>query len=134
MYYIDTATRRIDAFDFEIATGHITNRRTVVNVPEAYGKPDGMAIDCEDKLWVGMWGGGRVIRFDPIIGAMLSAIDVPSTNVTACAFGGSDLSDLYITTARSGCSADDLLERPHSGGLFHVRVEVAGTRSFAYGG
>ncbi len=127
MYYIDSPTKRIDAFDYDLESGEISNRRTAVKVEDGLGFPDGMAIDVEDKLWVGMWGGSQVIRYDPLSGSILSQIPVPSAHVTACAFGGEDLHDLYITTARDRMTSEQLQEQPHAGGLFRARVPVKGT-------
>jgi len=132
MYYIDSPTRRIDAFDYDLATGAIGHRRTAVSIPEGMGYPDGMSIDAEDHLWVGLWGGWAVAHFDPRTGKLLSRIEVPSANVTACAFGGPTLQDLYITTARERCG--DLADQPHAGGLFRARPGVRGVPSVAFGG
>ena len=115
MYYIDTPTMQIQAFDFDVATGDITNPRVVVAVPEGMGAPDGMTIDEEGMLWVGMWGGSAVARFNPENGELIQKVEVPAINITACAFGGAQLDTLYITTATQGMNAEQLKEYPHSG-------------------
>ncbi|MDA0578739.1 MAG: SMP-30/gluconolactonase/LRE family protein [Verrucomicrobia bacterium] len=125
-YYIDTPTRTIDAFDYEIETGSITNRRTVVQVPESDGVPDGMAIDVEDRLWVCSWGGGRVVCWNPQNGKAVARIDIPAARATSCAFGGPQLAQLYITTARTGASPEELQREPHAGGLFIAEPGVTG--------
>ena len=132
MYYIDSPTRRIDAFDFDPRSGDLSGRRTAVEIPEGMGYPDGMSIDSEDNLWVGLWAGWAVGHFDPRTGKLLSTLDIPSANVTACAFGGPNLEDLYITTARE--RSGDPAKQPHAGGLFRARPGVRGVESFAYGG
>ena len=134
MYYIDTPTMQIDAFDFDLESGAISNRRPVVRVPREMGYPDGMAIDSEDRLWVGMWGGRKIVRFDPQSGEAVGEIEVPTDNVTACAFGGPDLQDLYITTARVGLADDQLVTQPDAGSLFRTKVDVPGVKSTAYAG
>jgi sugar lactone lactonase YvrE len=134
MYFIDSPTRRVDAFDYDNATGEIRNRRTAIALPKGIGYPDGMAIDAEDKLWVALWSGWGVARFDPLTGELLEKIDVQASQVTACAFGGAELKDLYITTARRGLEGEALNDQPHAGGLFHMRVDVAGAPSVAYAG
>jgi sugar lactone lactonase YvrE len=134
MYFIDSPTRRVDAFDYDNATGEIGNRRTAIALPDGMGYPDGMAIDSEDKLWVALWAGWGVARFDPTTGAVLERIDVRASQVTACAFGGPELKDLYITTARRDLQDETLNDQPHAGGLFHTHVEVAGVPSTAYAG
>ena len=132
MYYIDSVTRNVDAFDYDLATGDIANRRSVINVPEADGMPDGMAIDVEDKLWVAQWGGRRVARWDPLTGKMIDMIQLPTSQVTACWFGGRDLDELYITSARTHLTDEGLANEPLAGGLFKARVGVKGLPTDLY--
>ncbi|MBP85370.1 MAG: hypothetical protein CMJ64_01420 [Planctomycetaceae bacterium] len=135
MYYIDTPTRRVDAFDYDNDTGAISNRRPAIELPDDFvGYPDGMTIDAEDNLWVCFWGGWRVVRFDPATGQQLSRIDVPASQVTACALGGPELKNLYITTARRDLKGTALEKEPHAGGLFHAKVDIAGVPATAYAG
>lgn len=134
MYYIDSPTRKVDAFDFDNDAGVISHRRTAVTLAEGLGYPDGMAIDSEDKIWVALWDGWGVARFDPSSGDLLEKIDVPTSQVTACAFGGPNLDDLYITTARRGLADAALEKQPAAGGLFHVRTKVRGVPSSRYAG
>ena len=134
MYYVDTPTCEVSAFDFDIETGSISNRRTVVRIPEGYGFPDGMTIDAEGMLWVAVWGSGEVSRWDPERGEMLKAISVPATNVSACAFGGPNLDELYVTTAREELDEETLAEQPHAGGLFRVKPGVCGIEAFEFAG
>jgi len=134
MYYIDTLDRGIDAFDYDLEQGAISKRRTVIEVPEELGGPDGMAIDAEDMLWVAMFGGGCVVRYDPRSAAELARVEVPASNVTACAFGGTDLDQLYITTARVGLDPPELALQPAAGDLFVAATGVAGVASPKYAG
>ncbi|NIP86316.1 MAG: SMP-30/gluconolactonase/LRE family protein [Planctomycetales bacterium] len=134
MYYIDTHTLRVDAFDFDNRTGQISNRRPAVEIPADRGKPDGMAIDADDNLWVAHWNGGCVAAYDPRTGQTLARIDVPARQVTACAFGGPQLDQLYITTARIGQDEAALQAQPHAGGLFLAHPGVRGVPAVAYAG
>ena len=134
MYHIDTPTLQVCAFDYRAETGEIGNRRVVVDVPIELGKPDGMTIDTEGMLWVALFRGGCVTRWDPRDGSLLATIRVPATQVSSCAFGGSKLDTLYITTARVGLSAEQLAEQPHAGGLFAARPGVWGMEAFEYAG
>jgi len=134
MYYIDTPTMKVDAYDFDVETGDISNHRVAVTVPEEFGWPDGMAIDAEDKIWVGHWGGWQVTRFDPETGETLETIKMPAEQVTACAFGGPNLDQLYITTASTGIDAAALAKQPHAGGLFVTEVGVSGVPSAKFAG
>lgn len=133
MYYIDTPTRQIRAFDYDNATGNISNERVAVEVPDTLGFPDGMAIDEEDMLWVGIWDGGCVARFNPQTGQLVSKIEVPAHNVTACAFGGANLDTLYITTASLDMTEEEKLRYPDAGSIFNAVPGVKGVRSPFFG-
>jgi sugar lactone lactonase YvrE len=132
MYYIDSVTYGIDVFDIDPDVGDVSRRRRLVDLPREWGLPDGMTIDAEGFLWVAFWGGGTVRRLAPT-GELMSVVGLPVTQVTSCAFGGPDLSDLYVTSARGGLSLADLRDQPSAGGLFLVRPGVRGLpeRSFA---
>lgn len=133
-YFIDTPTRQVTAFDYERASGEIGNPRPVITVPPGLGWPDGMCSDSEGMLWVAMWGGARLTRWDPASGKILAIYPVPALHVSACAFGGKDLGDLYITSARKGMSAEQLRTHPLSGGLFRMRAGVQGLPITYFGG
>jgi sugar lactone lactonase YvrE len=120
MYYIDTPTQAVAAFDYDPATAEIANLRTVIEIPEKEGFPDGMTIDTEGKLWIAHWDGWQVARWDPLSGEKLSSIRLPAARITSCTFGGEKLQDLYITTAREGLSAKQLAEQPLAGNLFVI--------------
>ncbi len=134
MYYIDTPTRCVDALDYDNATGEIGNRRSVIRFPPDAGNPDGMAIDQDGMLWVAEWGGWRVGRWDPVTGKLIESVQLPVARVTACAFGGPMLDELYITTARVGLSETELLKQPLAGHLFVVTTKVRGIASHEYAG
>lgn len=124
MYYIDTPTRRIDAFEWCADSGDITGRRSVAQI--AVGSPDGMCIDREGMLWVALWGGSRVARIDPQSGREIGGVALPCAHVTSCCFGGERLDQLWITTARVGLTAESIREQPLSGGLFVADVGAQG--------
>jgi len=134
MYYIDTPTRQITAFDYDLATGDVQNRRTVVQIPEDQGYPDGMSIDSEGMIWVAHWGGWQVSRWDPNTGKKLGSIPIPASQVTSCTFGGPNLDQLYITTARAGLSDEDLTKQPLAGGVFQVSAGVNGVPANVFRG
>lgn len=129
MYYIDTPTATIKAYDFDNNSGNISNERVVVNVNESFGFPDGMAIDKEDMLWVAMWNGNAVIRFNPNTGKVIQKIEVPAHNITSCAFGGDNFDELYITSATVDMTAEELIKYPLSGSIFKVKPGVQGVKS-----
>ena len=134
MYYIDSMAYTVRAYDYDNATGDLANERVVVKVEAGMGLPDGMAIDAEGMLWVAHFGGSCVRRWDPQTGAVLSQIDLPTAQITACAFGGPDLDTLYITSAANGYTAADFAREPHAGGLFVAKPGVKGTLTFAFAG
>ena len=133
MYYIDTPTLAVQAFDYDHATGSIANPRVVIRFAEAEGWPDGMTIDAEGKLWVARWGGGRVQRHDPATGALLQVVTVPAPFTSSCAFGGPGLETLFITSARGGLTPQQAAEFPLSGDVFAVQPGVAGVPACFFG-
>ncbi len=135
MYYIDSPTREVVAYDFDAETAGITNRRVVFTVPEGSGFPDGMTIDAEDKLWIALWDGWKIIRVDPDKGEMIDQIGLPAARITSAAFGGAGFTDLYITSARVGLSEEQLEKQPLAGSLFVIRnVGVRGVKGVRYAG
>jgi len=126
MYYIDTPVSAVVAYDYDDATGAIANKRVAVAIPKEHGYPDGMTMDAEGMLWIGMWDGGAVKRWDPGTGRLLDAIQLPADRVTACAFGGAKLDTLYITTAWTGLADAERARQPLAGGLFRCTPGVTG--------
>ena len=134
MYYIDTLRKNVRAFDYADDTGDISNERVIINVPEEVGMPDGMAIDSEGMLWVAHYGGSCVSRWNPNTAQLLEKIDLPVTQVTACAFGGPNLDILFITSAAQELDAAELARQPLAGGLFAIKTPYQGVPSFRFGG
>lgn len=134
MYYIDTPTRQVAAYDYDIKTGNITNKRVVVVIPETEGKPDGMTIDKKGRLWIAHWQGSQVSCWNPVTGEKLAKIELPVEKVTSCCFGGENMNELFITTARVGLDEKDLEKQPHAGGLFMVQTEVEGSKTYQFHG
>lgn len=125
MYYIDSATYGIDAFEFVPETGSVSNRRGLVELPRAWGLPDGMTVDAQGLLWVAFWGGSAVRRLSPR-GDLVEVVELPVSQVTSCAFGGSALDELFVTSARDGVPEDQRASQPHAGGVFRLRPGVPG--------
>ncbi|MCX5206271.1 SMP-30/gluconolactonase/LRE family protein [Streptomyces sp. NBC_00237] len=126
VYYVDSPTRRIDVCD---ALEHVpTGRRPFVEIEPGAGFPDGLTVDAEGCVWVALWDGGQIRRYTPD-GRLDRTIRLPVPRPTACAFGGPDLRDLYVTTARTGQS------RPHpqAGSLLVVPDAGQGLPSPAFG-
>ncbi|MEU4348049.1 SMP-30/gluconolactonase/LRE family protein [Streptomyces sp. NPDC023838] len=127
MYYVDSPTRRIDVFDFDGHGAH--DRRPFAVIDEGDGFPDGLTVDAEGGVWVALWDGAAVRRYDPD-GTLSLVVELPVRRPTACAFGGPDLTDLYVTSARVG------LSRPHplSGALLVLPGTGRGIPGTAFAG
>ena len=133
MYYIDTATQGMDVFDFDLEAGHASGRRPFIHFEASFGVPDGMTIDAEGYLWVAFYDGWAVRRFSPQ-GALDRTIELPAARTTSCCFGGADLDQLYVTSARDGLSHAQLAEQPHAGALFVIEPGVAGLPTTPFAG
>jgi len=133
-YYIDTPTREVRAFDYDLDNGAIANPRVAVYVPESLGWPDGMTSDMQGNLWIAMWGGAKVTRWNPHMGELLEQIPIPAMNVSSCVFGGRNLNELYLTSARIGLDEGILQQYPLTGGVFRLDTKVEGMPTFAFAG
>ncbi len=133
MYYIDTPDSNVKAFDYDKATGDITNERIAITIPDSLGFPDGMTIDAEGMLWIALWAGEAVGRWNPDTGKLLAKIKVPAYNVTSCAFGGENLDTLFITSARIGMTDEQLEQFPQAGSVFAAVPGVKGVAPYYFG-
>lgn len=125
MYYTDSLDYRVDVLDYDQASGQMGERRPFVSLGSGEIMPDGLTVDAEGGVWIAVWGGGVVQRYDAT-GRLTSVVRLPAANVTSCAFGGPGLDQLYITTAAGpGRSA---------GSLFMCQAGVAGLPAFPYRG
>jgi sugar lactone lactonase YvrE len=125
LYVTEMFANRILAYDFDSRTGTAANRRVLVDVPAEEGLPDGLIVDREGFLWSAHWQGFRITRYAPD-GARERIIELPVPTPTCMAFGGEELDELYVTTARKGCSSEQLAEYPQSGDLFRIKLNVQG--------
>jgi sugar lactone lactonase YvrE len=125
MFFVDSTWREVRAYPYDPATGTMGDGRILARLPDDGSVPDGLTVDEEGHLWVSRWGGSCVVRVAPD-GSVVDRIQLPVTRVTSCTFGGRDLGDLYITTARGGADAADLAREPLAGGLFRCRPGVRG--------
>ena len=132
MYYIDSMAYRVDRFEFDLATGEISDRRPFIVIERGAGIPDGLAVDDEGGIWVALWGGACIRRYAPD-GELERVVDVPADNVTACCFGGEDGRSLYVTTASVELPAERRSSQPLAGSVFVTDVGVSGppARPFA---
>ena len=133
MYFIDSGLNNVRAYDYDVDSGDI-GRERVVAENEGAGVFDGMAIDEEGMLWIAVYGGACVKRYDPQDGALLRELQLPMDNVTSCAFGGRDLNELYVTSACQGFDEAEKEAQPLAGSLVRLDPGVRGVLSDAYRG
>lgn len=125
MYYTDSLDYRVDVMDYDAATGELGERRPFISLGSGDTMPDGLTVDADGGVWVAVWGGGVVQRYDPD-GRLTSVARLPASNVTSCTFGGPGLTQLYITTAAGPGRL--------AGSLFSCEAGVAGQPASPYRG
>jgi sugar lactone lactonase YvrE len=132
LYYTDTPLERVDVMDYDISTGAVRDRRAFVDLRDVDGRPDGLTVDADGGVWIAMARGGVVRRYTPA-GRLDHVLDLPVPLVTSVAFGGADLTDLYVTTSREGLNEVDLAVQPQAGAVFCAEaVGVRGRRPNEY--
>lgn len=128
-YWVDTPTRTITVLDYDAGAGLVDPRPWVV-IESGAGKPDGLTVDAEGGVWVAMHRGGAVRRYDSD-GRLSEVVTVPVSKVTACAFGGPGLDQLFITTSRENLPDD---AEPASGSVYVCRPGAAGLEPLPFAG
>ncbi|MBX2815605.1 MAG: SMP-30/gluconolactonase/LRE family protein [Saprospiraceae bacterium] len=123
-YFIDSPQNCVFAFDYDVESGALTNRRVQIQFTDDL-IPDGMTRDDADGLWIAFWGLGQVRRYLPD-GQLTEVVEVPAQHTTSCCFGGDDLTTLYITTSRMGLSPNQLKQQPLSGRTFFLETAYRG--------
>lgn len=125
IYHTDSIKRVIYALDIA-ADGSLSNKRVFTQfTQEDEGVPDGMTVDSEDCLWVAHFGGARLTRYSPAA-EILEVVPLPALNITSCTFGGAELDTLYITSASTAMSDEQLAQYPLAGSLFSFQPGVKG--------
>jgi L-arabinonolactonase len=122
MYFTDTPTGVIRCGDYDAESAAITNLRDFATIPSAEGHPDGSIVDAAGYLWNATWGGSVVRRYAPD-GRLDRTTGVPAKNPTCPAFGGADLSTLYVTSSRQQHTPDELAAAPQAGGVFAIHID-----------
>ncbi|MGD8168487.1 SMP-30/gluconolactonase/LRE family protein [Herbiconiux sp. P16] len=127
--HADTADDAVYAYEFDPVAGTFGERAVFVDFAGVPGSPDGMALDVEGGLWVAMWGGGAVRRYDAR-GILTDVVPLPVTNPTSCAIGGQAGTTLFVTTSRQG-----LVDRvePHAGQVYAIDIGLAAAEVHAFG-
>lgn len=126
MYYTDSFKHTIYLFDYNAATGAITNQRVFVQAPPEEGFPDGMTVDSEGYVWSARWDGSCLVRHAPD-GTVDRRILFPVPKVSSVTFGGPDYTDIYVTTAGGDKKETD---GEHAGALFRLNLGIRGVPEF----
>lgn len=134
LYFNDTVHGCTYRYEFDEATGTLSNKALWNRFPPGDGLPDGMSTDAQGRLWVAHWGGSCVSCHHPATAAELARVVLPVSQVTNCTFGGPDLRTLFITSARVGLTPEQLAKEPLAGALFAVSLDSRGLPAHAFGG
>lgn len=134
LYFNDTVKGRVHAYDFDAVSGTLSNKREWLRFARGDGYPDGMTTDAAGRLWIAHWGGACVSCHDPVTANELLRIELPTSHITDCAFGGPDLHTLFITSATSGLTPAQRDAEPLAGGLFAVSLDTAGLPASLFAG
>jgi D-xylonolactonase len=126
MYYTESRAHAIYLFDYDEATGAISNRRVFAQTPPEEGAPDGLTVDAEGHVWSARWDGSRLVRYRPD-GVVERQITFPARKVSSVTFGGPNYRDIYVTTAGGDQKA---AEGEHAGALFRLRPGIQGAPEF----
>jgi sugar lactone lactonase YvrE len=131
LYFADSTARNIYVYDVNPSTGDLSHKRVFVHVPADEGIPDGLTVDRDGFIWSAQWYGGQIVRYDPT-GQVERRIPMPVRQVSSLAFGGPDLTDLYITTAGEAWESAYAppgydFQAPNTGGaLYRLRQDIPG--------
>lgn len=115
-YFSDSFLYATYAYDYDIHTGEIANKRVFVNTRDLGGMPDGSTVDRDGLVWMAIYGGGKVVAIDPA-GKLVRSIEFPVKLVSSVMFGGPQLDRLYVTTIEEGA-----LGEPSEEGAGYVYV------------
>lgn len=125
-YYVDSLAHTLSVFDYNATSHQIGHRRILREFPQDGSVPDGLTVDADGHIWLAIWGGSKVLHLHGQTGETLDQVDLPVTQVTSCTFGGPEGKTLYITTARSGLTPEQLATQPHAGSIFQVETQTQG--------
>jgi sugar lactone lactonase YvrE len=123
-YYTDSAKHTIWAYDFNHMSGEVSNERVFIQTPNDF-VPDGLSVDADGFIWSAKWDGWKVVRYAPD-GSVDCEVYLPIQRPTSCTFGGSELNQLFITSASIDLSEDELKKQPLAGSVFRIEAGVKG--------
>lgn len=126
LYYTDSDPRKIYLFDYDRATGNLSNQRDFVTIPDTEGYPDGLTVDAEGYIWSAQWDGSHLLRYTPN-GTEVLRIEFPAKKVSSVTFGGLNYKDIYVTTAGGDNRAE---EGAGAGAVFRLNLGIQGVPEF----
>lgn len=132
LYFTDSMARTIWAYEFDLRSGTIGERRVFARLAASDGVPDGLTVDSEGYVWSAIWDGWRLIRYSPN-GSIEREVTMPVQRPSSCMFGGPELNILYVTSACVELKWSELKRGPLAGALFALKCEVAGLTETPYG-
>ncbi|NUR99678.1 MAG: hypothetical protein HOV67_31035 [Kribbellaceae bacterium] len=130
-YHVDSRTRTLTRYGWDADDGVPHSPEPLITLAPAEGMPDGLAVDIDGFLWIAIWGGAQVRRYDPL-GRPAGSVMLPTPNVASCTFGGPELSDLFITTAAMGI-APDTADWEYAGSTFVIPAVGQGQARSTFG-
>lgn len=119
MYFADSRAERVYAYDLDIDSGEIGNRRVFISTADIPGRVDGATVDTEGNYWCAHIHAGEIAKYDPR-GRLETTIELPVRHPTMCAFGGPDLDVLFVTSARQFLEPGEDAAQPLAGALFAI--------------
>ena len=133
-YLADSNSRDIWVYDYDLERGEIAHQQVAFRLPDEPGVADGLTVDQEGLIWLAVWDGACITRWDPKSGKMVEKHVFPALRTSSCVFGGKNMDELYVSSAAYGLSNQDLIDFPHNGALMRKKLGVKGMQTFAFMG
>ena len=131
-YLADSSSRDIWAFDYDLEHGNISRQRTAFTLQDGDGVADGLTTDTDGMLWLALWDGACIQRWNPQSGELLATYPFPARRTTCPVFGGEEMNELYVTSAAIGLQETDWQAYPHNGSLMRLKTDFTGLPSFRF--
>jgi len=133
MFHNDMPNRVVKRYRYDLKSEDVIHNGVAINIPAGTGTPDGITIDTQDNIWIPQKGGYGVYCYNAYTGQLIAKVNVPSPNVTSCAFGGDNYDILYITTSYKGLTEEELEKYPLSGSIFACKIAPIGIKPYYFG-